>query len=586
MDNFQLTFTEAITNRFAQILYRCLEEVGSTKGVLYLKVDPEGDFRMVCSYGWPRGTTPPAHIATQDPLLVLVQREKRSFVVSDAYEFPELAPFGQGGRFPRYLVTPLYLAGEWIGLLLQRDRLKGEPFELSRDDRPTLSVCKDLVEAYKEIRALTFSVTTLSPIAQPSVEDLPAAKDLLAEGQATLEPTPPSVGLIPEIPADNYVEGFRNSLRSTGSFSVLPWEQEQLAILGRLEPSKIPLEAQAISDRKPGKFLPEQRAFFWELAGVLLELVQADAVALWVEEPDELRPVLALSSVPLSEALKQQILAHLTFHLTGVEQKQLQLLARPRNKTAEPLDGAFQTLIHLALGVEQGPKDLLFLFRLEHKALTGAEMGRMAQAGRLMEMHLQEGRLHERYHRAFLSVSHRILKSGEGRFPALRSHSLATAKLARNLALRLDLPSTEVEAVSIAAILHDVGTMLLDPGMMAKPTLTAEELAQVRTHPVLASTFLKDFKFPFDVLKIIRHHHERWDGSGYPDGLAGESIPVGSRIIGLIEAFEVMTSGKSYRKVLSLPMALEELEREAGSQFDPAAVEALVHVLKRLKKKE
>lgn len=581
MDPFRLTFPEAITNRFAQILYRCLEEVGSTKGVLYLKDDREGDFRRVCHYGWPRGTTPPPAIAAQDPLLVLVQREKRSFVVNDGYEFPELAPFGQGGDFPRYLVTPLYLAGEWIGLLLQRDRIKSERFELSRDERPTLSVCKDLVEGFKEVRALSTSVTAMAAIAPPSQEELPSAE---AAPVVEPPPQPPAVGLIPDIPNSEPVEGFRNSLRSTGAFSILPWEQEQLAILGRLEPGRLPPDAQAVSERRPGKFLPELRAYFWELAGVLMELVAADAIALWVEEPDELRPVLTFSKAPLSDALKQQVLAHLTFHIAGVEQKHLQLLARPRDKAAAPLDGAFQTLIHLALGGEQGHKDLLFLFRLEHKAMTGAEMARMAQTGRLMEMHLQEGRLHERYHRAFLSVSHRILKSGEGRLPALRGHSLATAKLARNLALRLDLPSTEVEAVSIAAILHDVGTMLLDPAMMAKPELSAEELAQVRTHPVLASTFLKDFKFPFDVLKIIRHHHERWDGRGYPDGLAGEHIPVGSRIIGLIEAFEVMTSGKSYRKPMSLNLALEELQRESGKQFDPAVVEALVQVLKKLRK--
>lgn len=578
MDPFRLTFTEAITHRFSQILYRCLEEVGSTKGVLYLKDSQDGSFRRVCFYGWPRGSTPPSDIPAQDPLLVLVQREKRSFAVNDAYEFPELAPFGQGGEFPRYLVTPLYLAGEWIGLLLQRDRVKGERFELSRDDRPTLSVCLDLVQACKEVRSLTTSITALAPIAPPQPEER------AEEAPPAVNPEPPAVGLIPDIPTKEPIEGFRNSIRSTGSFSVLPWEQEQMAILGRLEPGKLPPDVQALAERKQGKFLPEQRAFFWELAGVLLELVSADAVALWVEEPDEIRPILAFSRAPLSDALKQQLLGHLTFHLPGIEQKQLQLLARPGDRNAAALDGAFQTLIHLALGGESAHKDLLFLFRLEHKALTGTELARMAQTGRLMEMHLQEGRLHERYHRAFLSVSHRILKSGEGRFPALRGHSLATAKLARNLALRLDLPSTEVEAVSIAAILHDVGTLMLDPAILAKPTLSAEELAMVRTHPVLASTFLKDFKFPFDVLRIIRHHHERWDGKGYPDGLAGEAIPVGSRVIGLIEAFEVMTSGKSYRKAMSLPLALEELQREAGSQFDPAVVEALVQVLKKLKK--
>jgi putative nucleotidyltransferase with HDIG domain len=582
MDPFRLTFTEAITHRFAQILYRCLEEVGSTKGVLYLKDESEGLFQRVCFYGWPRGTTPPDAIPAQDPLVLLVQREKRSFVVNDAYEFPELGSFGQGGGFPRYLVTPLYHAGEWIGILLQRDRVKGERFELSRDDRPTLSVSTDLVEAYKELRALMTAAPPFPPAALAPAEVPNRSPEQPLEASLA-PPEPLAVGLIPEFLSQEPVEGFKNSMRSTGAFSILPWEQEQLAILGRLEPGQAAQDSRAFSERKPAKFLPEQRAFFWELAGVLLDQVAADAVALWVEEPDELRPILVFSNAPLSNALKEQILAHLTFHLPGIEQKQLQVLAHPKEKAVGSLDGAFQTLIHLGLGADTSRKDLLFLFRLEHQALTGAEMGRMAQVGRLMEMYLQEGRLHERYHRAFLSVSHRILKSGEGRFPALRGHSLATAKLARNLALRLDLPSTEVEAVSIAAILHDVGTMMLDPEMLAKVSLTAEELAQVRTHPVLASTFLKDFKFPFDVLKIIRHHHERWDGRGYPDGLAGENIPVGSRIIGLIEAFEVMTSGKSYKQALSLSMALEELQREAGAQFDPAAVEALVSVLKRIK---
>lgn len=585
MDPFRLTFTEAITNRFAQILYRCLEEVGSTKGVLYLKHESEGVFQRICFYGWPRGTTPPAAIPAHDPFLLLVQREKRTFVVNDAYEFPELAPFGQGGDFPRHLVTPLYASGEWVGILLQRDRTKGGQFELSRDERPTLSICEDLVEAWKELQALAPTVMPMpprTPAPPPPVAPSPVAPEATAEMQPN--PPEPAVGLIPDLPAVDPVEGFRNSMRSTGAFTVLPWEQEQMAILGRLEPTTANPARPPAAERKPGKFLPEQRSYFWELAGVLAEMVPASAVALWVDEPDELRPVLAFSEAPMSDALKEQLLAHVTFHLRGIEQKHLQLLSHPRDRNRAPLDGAFQTLVHQTLGPEDGPKDLLFLFRLEHRALTGGEMARMAQAGRLMQMHLQEGRLHERYHRAFLSVSHRILKSGEGRFPALRSHSLATAKLARNLALRLDLPSTEVEAVSIAAILHDVGTMLLDPAMLAKPTLTAEELAQVRTHPVLASTFLKDFKFPFDVLKIIRHHHERWDGRGYPDGLAGEHIPVGSRIIGLIEAFEVMTSGKSYRKSMVLAEALEELQREAGAQFDPKVVEALVHVLKRIKK--
>jgi putative nucleotidyltransferase with HDIG domain len=277
------------------------------------------------------------------------------------------------------------------------------------------------------------------------------------------------------------------------------------------------------------------------------------------------------------------VLGQLTFHLPGVEQKHLQLVAKARLQEAPVLAGAFQAHTKALLWEEDGRRDLLVMFRALDRSFSVEDADRVAQIGRLLEMHLQEGRLHERYHRAFLSVSHRILKSGEGRHPSIRAHSLATAKLARNVALRLDLSSAEVEAVSIAAILHDVGTLMLDPKMLAKPELSAEELAKIRTHPVLSSTFLKDFKFPFDVLKIIRHHHERWDGHGYPDGLARDQIPVGSRIICAIEAFEVMTSGKSYRSTMTPAQALDELQRESGAQFDPGVVEAFQRIMRKAK---
>ena len=575
MDPYRLPLPEAILNRFAQVLYRCLEEVGSAKGVLYLRARPEEDFQLVCDYGWPRGSALPASIPAQDRLLVLVGREKRSFVVNDAGEFPELLPFGEGARRPRYLVTPLYDAGEWIGLMLQRDRLKGEPFDLARDERPTLSICGDLVAIHRDMDGPGHPPREApeppKPEAAPAVPAPAAAEPLPAEG------------LIPELPHQEPVEGFRNSMRATGSFSVLPWEQEQMAILGQADPSKVRKGGLSLSDRKPGRFLPEQRRFFWESASVLLELAAAQAAAIWVEEADELRPVLAFSSAPLSQELKQQILGQLTFHLPGVEQKHLQIVSKSGQGDAPELEGPFRTYTKAVLWEEEGRRDLLMVFRSLDRPFTAQEVEWVAQMGRILEMHLQEGRIHERYHRAFLSVSHRILKSGEGRNPSIRSHSLATAKLARNVALRLDLPTPEVEAVSIAAILHDVGTLMLDPQMLVKAELSAEELAKVRTHPVLASTFLKDFKFPFDVLKIVRHHHERWDGSGYPDGLAGELIPIGSRIIGVIEAFEVMTSGKSYRSPMTVAQAMDELRREAGAQFDPSVVEALRKILQKSK---
>ena len=165
--------------------------------------------------------------------------------------------------------------------------------------------------------------------------------------------------------------------------------------------------------------------------------------------------------------------------------------------------------------------------------------------------------------------------------PSLRPHSLATARLARDLALRLGLPTEEVEAVSIAAILHDVGLLMLDPKMLAKQDLSAEELRKVRSHPELAAVFLKDLRFPFDVVRTIRHHHERWDGNGYPDRLRETAIPIGSRIIGVIEAYEAMTSGKGYRSPVGFRQALEEVASEAGAQFDPGVVQAFRELMTR-----
>jgi putative nucleotidyltransferase with HDIG domain len=304
-------------------------------------------------------------------------------------------------------------------------------------------------------------------------------------------------------------------------------------------------------------------------------------VALWIEDPEEIRPILAFSTLPLSPELQQQILAHATFHLPAVRESDLRLISRTEMPEVPPWTGAFATYLPLLLNETPQGHDLVMVFRLEDHSFSLSEIEAIQQLSRMLALYLQEARLHVRYHHAFLSVSHRILQSGEGRVPSLRPHSLATARLARDLALMLDLPTEDVEAVSIAAMLHDVGLLLLDPQMLAKPTLSDEEMKKVRDHPELAAVFLKDLRFPFDVVRMIRHHHERWDGLGYPEGLRETAIPMGSRIIGLIEAYEVMTSGKSYRRPQGFRQVLAEIRNEAGSQFDPAVVEAFSELMAR-----
>jgi len=582
-----LILGEALANRCSQVLYRCMEEVGSTKGALFLRVPGQGAFEVVSFYGWPRGTRPPVSIPEGHPLLVRTQRARRTYVVNDASESPELSAFGQGGEWPRYLITPVYLQGDWVGLLIQRDRIKGGAFDTERDEPPTLAICGDLVEALKEFHLYSGSRSAVpaQPIGPGLVpEGLPTAADII--GEVAPEPErlmAPARSAVPAarragqgIPSTgpSHKERLYGFPEGKDGYTSLPWEADR-TLSGWVAPAPVNAE------RQKGMVPPELRSFFWEIAGLISQILPATAVALWIEDPEEIRPILAFSTLPLSPDLQQQILAHATFHLQAVREPDLRLISRTEMPEVPPLTGAFATYMPLLLNETPQGHDLVMVFRLEDHSFSLSEVEAIQLLSRVLALHLQEARLHERYHHAFLSVSHRILQSGEGRLPSLRPHSLATARLARDLALMLDLPTEDVEAVSIAALLHDVGLLLLDPQLLAKPTLTEEDKRKVRDHPELAAIFLKDLRFPFDVIRIIRHHHERWDGRGYPEGLRETAIPMGSRIIGLIEAYEVMTSGKSYRRPQGFRQALVELRNEAGSQFDPGVVEAFSELMAR-----
>lgn len=582
MSTSPFRFSEVLTRRFAQVLYRCLEEVGSTKGALYLVVEGEPGLHLVSHFGFPRLIPPPEYLPPDSPLVAWIQRERRTFAVNAVQDYPELNAFTQGAETPRCLLTPVYDRGNWLGILFQRDLSRGEAYDLARDEAPTLDICEGIVSAYREFRFI------LNPSAIPETPPLPPPGEEPHPGaqmEAMPVAVPPSESMFPSsapryVPAPGVaLEGYPAANDRDESSSLVTRSGRYTArsleeALNQPAGSPFP-EAGARSPRqelKPGMFLPEQRTFFWESASLLSSLVPISAIALWVDDPHELRPILAYSRHPLSPELKQQILAHAMYHIPKVEEKDLQILIKSEWMDEAPLRGVFQTYLPVLLLEEGGGQDLLLLFRDEERSFSEHEQTCIQQMARLLGIHFQEGRLHENYHRAFLSVAHRILTSMEGGAPKLRTHSLNTARLARNLALHLELPSAEVEAVSIAAILHDVGTFMLDPGLISKTPLTTEELAKIQTHPVLASIFLKDFRFPFDVLRIIRHHHERWDGQGYPDGLAGEAIPMESRIIHLVEAFEVMSSGSEFRSAVPSREILGELRKEAGRQFDPALV--------------
>jgi diguanylate cyclase (GGDEF)-like protein/putative nucleotidyltransferase with HDIG domain len=159
-------------------------------------------------------------------------------------------------------------------------------------------------------------------------------------------------------------------------------------------------------------------------------------------------------------------------------------------------------------------------------------------------------------------------------------HSEAVVEMSAGVARNLGLRDTEVEWVRSAALLHDIGKVAIPDEILHKPgPLTDEEWVLMKQHPVIGERILRVLPGMGPVARIVRHEHERWDGQGYPDGLAGEDIPIGSRIIIAADTYHAITSDRPYRAARSHEEAVQELTRCAGSQFDPAVTGALIGYL-------
>ena len=152
-------------------------------------------------------------------------------------------------------------------------------------------------------------------------------------------------------------------------------------------------------------------------------------------------------------------------------------------------------------------------------------------------------------------------------------HGRRVARYSRLIAEAMGLPEAEVDAVSEAALLHDLGKIGIPDRFLTKTSrLTIEEFAEVQKHPAAAADILHAIPSLRRHAMAVRHHHERFNGSGYPDGLRGTDIPLAARIIAVADAFDALSSNRSYRRATTLNKALDEISQVAGSHFDPEIV--------------
>jgi HD-GYP domain-containing protein (c-di-GMP phosphodiesterase class II) len=186
--------------------------------------------------------------------------------------------------------------------------------------------------------------------------------------------------------------------------------------------------------------------------------------------------------------------------------------------------------------------------------------------------------IQESYHEAILA----LLNTIEAKDHYTRGHSQRTSRYAFGIAQELGLTEEECDQIKTAAELHDIGKVGVKDLIIGKESpLSTMEFHSIQNHVLTGESIIKPLQSLYFTLPMIRHHHENYDGSGYPDGLRGDAIPLGARVICVADAFDAMTTQRPYNEPLSFKEALKEIQASKGKQFDPDVVDALVSMVNR-----
>ncbi len=180
---------------------------------------------------------------------------------------------------------------------------------------------------------------------------------------------------------------------------------------------------------------------------------------------------------------------------------------------------------------------------------------------------------------AFLNTITALAIALEAKHKYTSGHSQRVAEISAAVAKELGMPRDSIEKIKLAGLIHDIGKIGVRGSVLNKPAkLTNEEFQHIKSHPEIGERILSPVVEGEEILEIVRHHHERYDGSGYPDGVKGEHISLGAGILAVADAYDAMTSKRPYRKAMSAETACAEVERGKGTQFDPEVAEAFLKI--------
>ncbi|MEO6326427.1 MAG: HD domain-containing phosphohydrolase [Thermoanaerobaculia bacterium] len=563
---------------FKETLYQLMEKVRATKAAFYLS-EPNGSYALAASYGFGRTDRFATVIHRGDAMAQAVNEARVPRYANDFKSAGALANLMDAASSTRILTAPLYLDGRMIGILDVRDKAGREPFlpadiERVNEILERLSVHAAALPRYRSVgvEEEEFQLERGFRDSRSSGNAPPAPPPAVAPGPAPRAEAPPR----PAPAAPQSLDELPVSHLPSGAARLLKLVEETLA--------RTPAPRPAI----PASVRARETAFHRLHLEACLHLPDLELAAITLCGRREVEIVFAARR-PISADVEPAVLENVekVFARSGAgfplaPTRRLTSLRAPA-EGASPLGrGEFAAIQSSVLQVSSDEVSILsFVFR--HGPGADTREG-LKDVHLLIKTSLEEVRGAGLYREAYKNLVNKLLEPGLKKYAALKTHSFNVGRMARKIASALRLPAIEIEQITVAAILHDIGMKDLSyDELYAKRNLNEEELRLLREHARVGAYLLDEVPWPYPVAPLVKHHHERWDGAGYPDGLRGEQIPLGSRIIHLCEAFDAMTSPTSYRAVISAGQALEILSSKGGTQFDPELLPAFRAMVETMK---
>ena len=241
-----------------------------------------------------------------------------------------------------------------------------------------------------------------------------------------------------------------------------------------------------------------------------------------------------------------------------------------------------QAALLIGVFIDDALSGALVLGAPEQDAFSGADAEVLERVGALLALSFKNARLYETIKTMHVANLKALISALNARDYYAVGHAARVAAYMLLLGRELGWPAGRLQQITEAAFLHDVGRIGISDDVLYKPgRLTDEEAAELRRHPIASAEIVQPL-FSQDIVRAIRHHHERWDGGGYPDGLAGESIPQIARALCIVDSYDAMSFQRQHHEALSYAECLSELDHCRGTQFDPEMVTAFMRVLDRL----